>query len=103
MRNNINYVNRSDAIFSTLEAVCVEVHIPYSSPFIVTSIYRSPSANTQYFSMIESLIEKLNSESKEPGAQIQVFLGGCIICRSEFFDEGPTWGLQFCKICVTTN
>ena len=38
VRNNINYVNCSDAIFSTLEAVCVEVHVPYSSPFIVTSI-----------------------------------------------------------------
>ena len=26
--NSINYVNRSDVIFPTLEAVCVEVHKP---------------------------------------------------------------------------
>ena len=64
IRSNLNYLNRNDSIPATLEAVCVEIHKPNSQPFIVASIYRSPSASSQYFSMIESFIDKLDSEGK---------------------------------------
>ncbi len=65
IRSNLNYLNRNDSIPAILEAVCVEIHKPNSQPFIVASIYRSPSASSQYFSMIESFIDKLDSEGKE--------------------------------------
>ena len=65
IRSNLNYLNRNDSIPATLEAVCVEIHKPISQPFIVASIYRSPSASSQYISMIESFIDKLDSEGKE--------------------------------------
>ena len=53
--------------------------------------------------MLKEPFENSRMLAMDTGAQIQVFLGGCIICRSEFFDEGPTWRLQFCKLSLRIN
>jgi exonuclease III len=61
----INYKIRSDLIPPELEAVCVEITKPQSKPFIVTTIYRPPNANAEFFDHLEKLIKQIDDENKE--------------------------------------
>ena len=70
IRSNISYINQNDLIPATLEVACAEILKPnsspfYSSPFFVANLYRPPSSNSQYFSIIKSFIDQLDSKGKE--------------------------------------
>jgi exonuclease III len=65
LRSPINYKIRSDLIPPELEAVCVEITKPQSKPFIVTTIYRPPNANAEFFDHLEKLIKQIDDENKE--------------------------------------
>ncbi len=66
LRSSIgNYKIRSDLIPPELEAVCLEITKPPSKPFIVTTIYRPPNANADFFDHLEKLIKQIHDENKE--------------------------------------
>ena len=65
LRSSINYKIRSDLIPPELEAVCLEITKPQSKPFIVTTIYRPPNANAEFFDHLEKLIKQIDDENKE--------------------------------------
>ena len=65
LRSSINYKIRSDLIPPELEAVCLEIIKPQSKPFIVTTIYRPPNANAEFFDHLEKLIKQIDDENKE--------------------------------------
>ena len=48
-----------------MEAVCLEITKPQSKPFIVTTIYRPPNANAEFFDHLEKLIKQIDDENKE--------------------------------------
>ena len=61
----MNHKIRSDLIPPELEAVCLEIIKPQSKPFIVTTIYRPPNANAEFFDHLEKLIKQIDDENKE--------------------------------------
>ncbi len=65
LHSSINYIIRSDLIPPELEAVCLEITKPQSKPFIVTTIYRPPNANADFFDHLEKLIKQIDDENKE--------------------------------------
>ena len=65
LRSSINYKIRSDLIPPELEAVCLEITKPQSKPFMVTTIYRPPNANAEFFEHLEKLIKQIDDENKE--------------------------------------
>ena len=65
MRSSINYKIRDDLVPSELEAVCVEIIKPHSKPFVVTTVYRPPSALSEFFDHFEKLIKGIDNENKE--------------------------------------
>ena len=48
-----------------LEAVCLEIKQSNSRSFIISTIYRAPSASVEIFSKIKELIELVDNKSKE--------------------------------------
>ena len=54
LRSSINYKIRDDLVPSELEAVCVEIIKPHSKPFVVTTVYRPPSALSEFFDHFEN-------------------------------------------------
>ncbi len=65
LRRSINYKIRDDLVPSELEAVCVEIIKPHSKPFVVTTVYRPPSALSEFFDHFEKLIKDIDNENKE--------------------------------------
>lgn len=65
VRKSINFVTRSDLVPENLEAVCIEVTKPNSRTFIVSSIYKPPSAPVEIFNSIERMIGQIDNEDKE--------------------------------------
>ena len=65
LRSSINYKIRNDLIPSELEAVCVEIIKPHSKPFLVTTVYRPPSADLEFFDHFEKVIKVIDDENKE--------------------------------------
>ena len=65
LRSSINYKIRDDLVPSELEAVCVEIIKPHSKPFLVTTVYRPPSALSEFFDHLEKLIQVIDNENKE--------------------------------------
>ncbi len=65
LRRSINYKIRDDLVPSELEAVCVEIIKPQSKPFVVTTVYRPPSALSEFFDHFEKLIKDIDNENKE--------------------------------------
>ena len=59
VRKSINFVDRTDLVPENLEAVCIEVTKPNSTPFIVSSIYKPPSAPVEIFDSIERIVMSL--------------------------------------------
>ena len=55
--NSINYKVRNDLVPTELEAVCVEITKPHSKPFLVTTVYRPPSASSELFDHSGKLIK----------------------------------------------
>ena len=65
LRSYINYKIRDDLVPSELEAVCIEIIKPHSKPFLVTTVYRPPSASSDFFDLFEKLIKAIDNENKE--------------------------------------
>ena len=65
LRSSINYKILSDLVPSNIEAVCVEITQPHSQAFIVSSIYRPPDVNSEYFAHLENFIKLLDDQNKE--------------------------------------
>ncbi|KAK2547771.1 hypothetical protein P5673_032179 [Acropora cervicornis] len=65
VRKSINFDKRSDLVPENLEAVCIEVTKPNSRPFIVSSIYKPPSAPVEIFNSIERMNGQMDNEDKE--------------------------------------
>ena len=65
MHSSFNYKVRNDLVSTELEAVCVEIIKPHSKPFLVTTIYRPPSALSEFFDHFEKLIKAIENEHKE--------------------------------------
>ena len=65
LRSSINYKVRNDLVPTELEAVCVEIIKPHSKPFLVTTVYRPPSALSEFFDHFENLIKAVDNENKE--------------------------------------
>ena len=55
IRCHVNYEKCFDLIPTGLEAVCLEIKQSNSRSFIISSIYRPPSASVEVFSKIEKL------------------------------------------------
>jgi hypothetical protein len=51
LRSSINYKIRDDPVPSELETVCVEIVKPHSKPSVVTTVYRPPSASSEFFDL----------------------------------------------------
>ena len=73
LRSSINYSKvrnilikvRNDLVPTELEAVCVEIIKPHSKPFLVTTVYRPPSALSEFFDHLENLIKAADNENKK--------------------------------------
>ena len=65
LRSSINYKIRDDLVPSELEAVCVEIIKPHSKPFLVSTVYRPPSAPTEFFDHFETLNIVIDNEDKK--------------------------------------
>ena len=66
MRSSINYKIRNDLVPSELEAVCIEIIKPHSKPFAVTTVYRPPSALSEFSEKLIKLpIKTIDNENKE--------------------------------------
>ena len=65
LRSSINYKVRNDLVPTELEAVCVEIIKPHSKPFLVTTVYRPPSALSEFFDHFEKLIKAVDNENKD--------------------------------------
>ena len=65
LRSSINYKIRDDLVRSELEAVCIEIIKPHSKHFVVTTVYRPPSALSKFFDHFEKLIKAIDNENKE--------------------------------------
>jgi exonuclease III len=64
-RSSINYWVRNDLVPTELEAVCIEIIMPHSKPFLVTAVYRPPGALSEFFDHFEKLIKAHDNENKE--------------------------------------
>ena len=65
LRSSINYKVRNDLVPTELEAVCVEIIKPHSKPFLVTTVYRTLSALSEFFDHFKKLIKAVDNENKE--------------------------------------
>ena len=65
IRSSLPYSYREDLVLNDLESVSIEVRKPNSRPFIISTIYRPPSATVDIFSKIELLINAVDIEDKE--------------------------------------
>ena len=65
LRSSINYKVRNDLVPTELEVVCIEITKPHSKPFLVTTVYRPPSASSEFFDHFEKLIKAIDNENKE--------------------------------------
>ena len=65
LRSSINYKVRNDLVPTELEVVGIEITKPHSKPFLVTTVYRPPSASSEFFDHFEKLIKAIDNENKE--------------------------------------
>ena len=65
LRSPINYKVRNDLVPTELEVVGIEITKPHSKPFLVTTVYRPPSASSEFFDHFEKLIKAIDNENKE--------------------------------------
>lgn len=65
IRDNINYVIRSDLVPSNLELIAVEISKPNGKPFIISTWYRPPNSTIDIFREFENFLINVDSEGKE--------------------------------------
>ena len=65
IHQNVQFELREDLICEELESVTVQIKNGKFKPFFVTSIYKPPGKPVSYFSELESLFGRLESQNKE--------------------------------------
>ena len=65
IRENLSYTNRIDLVPEDLEMVCVEINLPHSRSFLVSTWYRPPSAEMQLFDEYEKFVQRCDIEHKQ--------------------------------------
>ena len=65
IRENLSYTNRIDLVPENLEMVCVEINLPHSRSFLVSTWYRPPSAEMQLFDEYEKFVQRCDIEHKQ--------------------------------------
>ena len=65
VRENLSYTNRIDLVPDTLEIICVEINLPHSRSFLVSTWYRPPSAEMQVFDEYEKFVQRCDIEHKQ--------------------------------------
>ena len=64
-RDHLNVKERAELIPDCIEAVCIEVIKIKSKPILVTTLYRPPNTQIEFFEKFECLITNLDKENKE--------------------------------------
>ena len=64
IHQNVQFVLREDLICEEFESVTVQITNGKFKPFFVTSIYRPPGKPVSYFSELEPLFGRLESQNK---------------------------------------
>jgi len=64
IRENLSYTNRIDLVPDTWEMICVEINLPHSRSFLVSTWYRPPSAEMQLFDGYEKFVQPCDIEHK---------------------------------------
>ena len=65
VKTSINACLREDLIPCGLEAICLEIKRTNSKPFLVITWYRPPNSPAEIFDKFETMIPRLEAESKE--------------------------------------
>ena len=65
IRENLSYTNRIDLVPDALEMICVEINLPHSRSFLVSTWYRPPSAEMQLFDEYEKFVQSCDIEHKQ--------------------------------------
>ena len=61
----MSYTNRIDVVPATFEMICVEINLPHSRSFLVSTSYRPPSAEMQLFDEYEKFVQRCDIEHKQ--------------------------------------
>ena len=64
IQNQIPAKERNDIMVSDIEALLVQVHLPYSKPILIGCCYRPPNAKIEYLEGMCDLIDKISDENK---------------------------------------
>ena len=64
-RKAVNYRLREDLSNSDIESISIQVKVCNYKPFIVTSIYRPPGIQVDYFNELDKLFHFIDAEDKE--------------------------------------
>ena len=72
IRDTVNFKTPFDLIPEGLEAICVQVHNPKSSPFAIVGCYRPQNSDKFFLESFESVIAKLDAQDRE------IFILGCL-------------------------
>ena len=65
IRDVIPYTNRADLIPVNAEAICLEVKKPKAKPVLISTWYRPPGSNMEFFNDFENFIKVIDNENKE--------------------------------------
>ena len=64
VKENLTYIRRLDLEITQVECLCVEITFKKRRKLLICSVYRPPSANSEYFECMLDLFEKSCSEDK---------------------------------------
>ena len=65
IKDHLSFTNWSDLVPPTLEMICIELHLPHSKSFLVSTWYRPPNSDIKTFDDYESFLDKCDLENKE--------------------------------------
>jgi hypothetical protein len=65
IQNHIPVKLRDDLTSTTVEVICLQVHLPHLKPIIVGSCYRLPSANSQYLGNMCEMLDNVCDINRE--------------------------------------
>ena len=65
IRNCIPYIFRTDLNLENAEAVCLEIKKRKVKPLLVSTWYRPPNANCEFFTHFENFLKKIDNENSE--------------------------------------
>ena len=65
VQDNLPANIRFDLMREDIEAICVQVHLPYLKPILVCCFYRPPSADAIYMNGLCEMFDKISDENRE--------------------------------------